>query len=167
MKHLIATARTKGSAAAFFLAALASCAGSERLNPAPATLEGKWRGEAVIGLTWARKNQPLPLEFEFGADGSVSGKVGDATLKHGYVASNRGDFGRAIDIKTDYILRGELEGIVVANEPKSSRFVIAPFNVIEKPGEDAHIWGSVTTWDSPNGGKNETVGARDMVLRRR
>lgn len=166
MKPITTATRLRTSASTLLLAALASCAGGERLALTPASLQGVWRGEAIIGLTWADKNQPLPLEFEIDADGRVRGKVGGATLKNGYVAANRGGLGRAIDIKTDYILRGELEGVVVANEPKSSRFVSAPFNLVEKSGEEQHIWGSVTTWDSPNGGVNEIVGARDMVLRR-
>ena len=166
MKQLITAARARSSAVLLVLAALASCAGGERLTATPASLEGVWRGEAIIGLTWADKDQRLPLEFQIGSDGRVSGKVGGATLKNGLLAANRGSFGRAIDIKTDYIVRGELEGVVVANEPRSSRFVMAPFNLVEKAGEQQHIWGSVTTWDSPNGGMNEIVGARDMVLRR-
>ncbi len=166
MKQLINTARLRRSAGLVLLAAFASCAGGERLSVTPSSLQGVWRGEALIGLTWADKDQPLPLVFEIDADGRVSGKVGDAALKNAYVASNRGDFGRALDLATDYVVRGELEGVVVANEPKASSFVIAPFNVVEKAGEERHIWGSVTTWDSPNGGKNEIVGARDMVLRR-
>jgi len=166
MKQLSSTARLRSSAGLVFLAALASCAGGERLTLTPSSLQGVWRGEAIIGLTWADKDQRLPLEFQIDSDGRVSGKVGGATLKNGLLAANRGSLGRALDIKTDYIVRGELEGIVVANEPRSSRFVMAPFNVVEKPGEEPHIWGSVTTWDRPNGGINEIVGARDMVLRR-
>ncbi len=154
-------------AAASLLALCAACAGSERLDPTPSKLQGDWTGEALIGLSWAPKNQPLPLELHIDADGRVSGTIGGAQLRAGFVASNRGDLGRALELATDYVLRGELEGVVAPNEPKPSKFLIAPFNWVETPGEEPHLWGSVTTWEHPDGGKNEIVGAHDMRLRRR
>lgn len=163
----LSTKPFRRSALAALLVLSTACAGSERLDPTPAALRGAWSGEATISRIGGKKDQPLPLEIEIGADGRVSGTLGSATIQNGYVASNRGAFGRAIDIKTDYILRGGLEGSVIAGESAPSTFFMAPFNLVEKPDESAHVWGGLTTWDNPSGGKNPIIGAHDLVLRRK
>ena len=154
-------------AALSLLALCAACAGSERLDPAPARIQGVWHGEALVSRIGAKTNQALPVEFVIAADGRVSGTVGAAQLTNGIVAANRGELGRTLDLATDYIVRGELQGLVIEGESAPSLDVIAPFNLVEKNAQDVHIWGSVTTWDNPSGGKDPIVGAHDLVLRRK
>jgi hypothetical protein len=167
MKHPISTLRLTRAALAAVLTLCSACAGSDRLHTTPTSLEGVWSGQALLGMKWAPRDQPLPLEIEIFGDGRVEGVVGGATLRKAYIASNRGVVGRTLDLATDYILRGEIDGEVAAGEPKRSKFVRAPFNLVEKPGEATTLWGSVTTWEHPSGAKSEIVGAHDLELRRK
>ena len=167
MKQQHSTLRLFRAALAASLVFCTACAGSDRLYMTPSSLAGVWSGQALLGMKWAPRDQPLPLEIEIFDDGRVEGTVGGATLRNACIASNRGVVGRTLDLATEYILRGELEGEVAAGEPKRSKFVLAPFNLVEKPGETATLWGSVTTWEHANGGKSEIVGAHDLELRRK
>mgnify|MGYP001403954455 CR=1 FL=1 len=167
MKQQTSTRRLFRAALAASLALCTACTGSERLHKTPSGLEGVWSGRALLGTKWAPRDQPLPLEIEIFDDGRVEGTLGGATLRNSHIASNRGAVGRALDLATEYILRGEIEGEVAAGEPKRSKFVRAPFNVVERPGETTLLWGSVTTWEHASGGKNEIVGAHDLELRRK
>lgn len=154
-------------AALALLALGAACAGSERLDPTPARIQGVWQGEALVSRIGGKTNQSLPIEFVIAADGRVSGTVGGAALTNGFVAANRGELGRTLDLATDYIVRGELQGVVIEGESAPSQYVMAPFNLVEKNALDVHIWGGLTTWDNPSGGKDPLVGAHDLVLRRK
>lgn len=154
-------------AALSLLALCAACAGSERLDPPPASIQGEWQGQALVSRVGGKSNQPLPVEFVISSDGRVSGTVGAAVLRNGVIAANRGELGRSLDLATDYIVRGSLEGVVIEGESAPSHYVMAPFNLVEKDARDVHIWGSVTTWDTPGGGKDPLVGAHDLVLRRK
>jgi len=154
-------------AALALLALGAACAGSERLDPTPAGIQGAWRGEALVSRIGGKTNQALPVEFVIAADGRVSGTVGGAVLANGLVAANRGELGRTLDLATDFIVRGELQGVVIEGERAPSLYVMAPFNLVEKNAQDVHLWGGLTTWDNPSGGKDPIVGAHDLVLRRK
>lgn len=145
--------------------ASSACAGSERLDPTPAQLTDKWSGEAIVSRICGRKDQPLAIEIA--SDGRVTGTRGGAAILNSYMVSKRGSCGRAIDLKTDYILRGALDGRVIEGEPAPSTFFIAPFNLIEKPHERPHVCSGLTTCDNPHGGKSPLVGAHDLVRRRK
>lgn len=49
-------------------------------------------------------------------DGSVSGTVGDAKLTDGRFESNRGWLGRKLNLWSDYIIAGGLDGDIVSAE---------------------------------------------------
>lgn len=76
---------------------------------------GHWEGSARIVVDWC-KQQQLPVSIEIHSDGSVTGKVGDATLKNGQLSRNRGWIGRKLNLARDYAIRGDLTGPVVAAE---------------------------------------------------
>ena len=50
---------------------------------------GHWSGNARIIVTWCRQTN-LPVALDIRADGSVTGKVGDAVLVNGQLKKNRG-----------------------------------------------------------------------------
>jgi hypothetical protein len=88
---------------------------------------GTWQGDARIVVAWCR--QPtLPIAVEIAADGTVTGKVGDATLAHGRLAANRGALGRKLNLATDYIITGELTGPIVAAENITRKSVSIPLD---------------------------------------
>ena len=148
------------------LLAVAACAGSTRLDPAPESLRGAWRGDARIIVAWCTQ-QRLPVSLSIGADGRVEGRIGEALLQQGYVAKNRGDVGRALDIKSDYIVRGALSGTVVPGEPVASTVLFIPFDLrLDEQGR-ARIEGGVTTSSSSVAVEsNFAVCASELVLER-
>lgn len=64
-------------------------------------------------------------------DGRVEGMAGGARLTGCSVKKNRGWLGRRLNIKTDYIIRGCLEGAVVPGDSGGMRKIAIPFNIID------------------------------------
>ncbi len=88
---------------------------------------GHWEGSARIIVVWC-KQQQLPVAIDIHSDGSVTGKVGDATLAHGRFTRNRGWLGRKLNFATDYIIRGDLTGPIVAAEGITRASVSVPLD---------------------------------------
>ena len=104
-----------------------------------ATLMGRWRGEARIVVAWAGRER-LPVELTIGPDGAVTGHVGDAALVRGRVRANRGALGRALGLKTDFLIRADLDGEILRGSGIRRHSVAIPFNRVE-----GTLRGSVTT----------------------
>lgn len=103
------------------------------------TLIGRWRGEAHIVVAWVPQ-RTLPVELLIAPDGSVEGHVGAATLVRGRVRANRGALGRALGVKTDFLIRADLDGEILRGSGIRRRSVAIPLNRVE-----GTLRGSVTT----------------------
>ena len=68
------------------------------------------RGSSRFGVDITK----LPVKLDIHADGSVTGIVGDAKLTDGRFQRNRGWLGRKLNLATDYIITGGLDGPIVA-----------------------------------------------------
>jgi hypothetical protein len=64
------------------------------------------------------------------ADGTVRGTVGDATLADAHLRRNRGSLGRALRLKTDWIVAARLEGPLDAARGVTRQRVSIPFDVV-------------------------------------
>lgn len=112
---------------------------------------GRWEGNARIIVSWCHQTN-LPVTVEIRADGSVTGTVGDAKIVAGRFESNRGWLGRKLNWYTDYIIRGNLEGAIVAAEGINRERVMMPLNF----SGDA-FKGGVGTSGSKFGGKDKMI----------
>jgi len=106
------------------LTALTSCASDSTVTPAMA---GHWEGDARIIVSWCQQKN-LVVKLELHADGNVTGTVGDARLTDGRFASNRGWLGRKLNLWSDYIITGGLDGVIVAAEGIKRGRVMMPLN---------------------------------------
>ena len=88
---------------------------------------GHWEGNARIIVTWCHQTS-LPVKLDIRADGSVTGTVGDAKLTEGFFERNRGWLGRTLNLATDYIVRGNLDGAIVATEGITRSEVMIPLD---------------------------------------
>ncbi len=123
-------------------------------------MTGKWEGEGKIIVTWC-KQKTLEVTIEIGKDGKASGKVGDATFE-GTVRRNRGALGRALKIKTDYIIVGKLKGQIVAAEGIRRSEVKMPLN-FTKPG---YSGGLHTSGPKAGSAKKMRLSVADLNLRK-
>ena len=89
---------------------------------------GHWAGSARIIVSWCQQTN-LNVAVDIRADGNVSGKVGGATLIGGRFAANRGWLGRKLNLATDYIITGRLEGALVPAEGIVRDRVYIPLNL--------------------------------------
>jgi hypothetical protein len=112
---------------------------------------GHWEGSARIIVIWCQQTN-LPVAVDIQADGSVTGKVGDAALINGRFKRNRGWLGRKLNLKTDYIIRGKLTGSVVAAEGITRSGVWMPLNF-----NDGAFVGSLDTSGWKIGGKKRMI----------
>ena len=133
---------------AIALTALSSWATDGVVTPA---MVGHWEGSARIIVSWCHQTN-LPVKVDIHADGSVTGTLGDAKLTKGRFQQNRGWLGRKLNLATDYIITGNLDGAIVAAEGITRKRVMMPCNY------DGHfIKGAVDTSGTWFGGKNSMV----------
>jgi hypothetical protein len=124
-------------------------------------MTGAWAGEARIAVNWT-KERILRVAVTIQPDGSVSGTIGDATLRNGRFETNRTAIGRALHIKTDWIIRGSLDGDVIKAEGIRREGVMVPLNFLS-----GHFEGGVNTTGSHFGGKDAMwLAAQGLVLER-
>lgn len=114
-------------------------------------LVGHWHGGARIVVDWC-KQQRLPVAIEIHSDGSVTGKIGDATLKNGRLSRNRGWIGRKLNLATDYIITGGLTGSIIVIEGITRSSVSVPLDFTSNT-----LVGGVHTSGSKFGGKKDGI----------
>jgi hypothetical protein len=129
---------------AILLTVLTSRATESVVTPA---MVGHWEGNARIGMTWCHQTN-LPVKVDIHADGSVTGTVGDAKLTDGRFQRNRGWLLRKLNWATDYIIKGGMDGAIVAAEGITRSSVKMPLNF-----SNGTFVGGVNTSGSHFGGK--------------
>jgi hypothetical protein len=133
-------------------------------DPTPVTMTemaGTWAGDAQIVVSWTTEKS-LRVRLAIGPDARVTGTVGDAVLRDGRFEANRTAIGRALHIKTDWIVRGALDGDVIKAEGIRREGVMIPLNWI-----DDHFEGGVNTSGSHFGGKGSMwLAAQQLRLER-
>lgn len=120
-------------------------------SPVAPAMIGHWEGDARIIVSWCRQTN-LHVTIDIRNDGSVTGKVGDATVIKGRLAQNRGSLGRKLNLATDYIIKGELGGPVVAAEGVMRKSVSIPLNFL-----GGKFVGGIHTSGSKFGGKEKMI----------
>ena len=112
------------AALAMLLPVLTSCATYSAVTPA---MVGHWEWNARILVSWCQQKN-LTVKLDIHPDGSVSGTVGDANLTEGRFQENRGWLGRKLNLWSDYIVTGGLDGAIVAAEGIKRERVMLPLD---------------------------------------
>ena len=88
----------------------------ELLDPWPQTvpqaLVGTWQGETEKFVQTWYKGGNYQVAFNIQDDGTSDGMVGDATFHKAQFRRNRGWIGRILNFASDYIVEGDLEGLL-------------------------------------------------------
>jgi hypothetical protein len=114
-------------------------------------MAGEWRGNARIIMNWCQETN-LPLAMTIRADGTVTGQIGDAILTNAFLRLNRGAVAKKLNLKTDYIIVGQLNGPIVAKENIVRRSVSIPLNF-----NNGMFAGGLHTSGSMFGGKEKMI----------
>jgi hypothetical protein len=150
--------------AGYFLlvVALASPGGDSGLTR---TMCGPWQGSAKIIVNWTQQTN-LPVMVMISADGSVTGKVGDAVLEKGVFHRNRSSVGRRLNLATDYIITGQLTGPIIASEGVNRAGVKIPLN-FRLDHTNQFFAGGLHTSGTKFGGKKKMIlSASNLTLKR-
>lgn len=123
-------------------------------------LIGQWSAQARIIVNWTRQKQ-MNVTLTVNADGSVTGRIGDAELQRGRLKLNRGWMGKQLHLATDYIITGKLAGPVIAAEDIRRDGVNIPLNL-----KNGQLVGSVHTTGSKFGGKERMILTANLALER-
>ena len=140
---------------AMLLPVLTSCAADSAVTPAMA---GHWEGNARVIVSWCQQKN-LPVKVDIHADGSVTGTVGDAKLTEGRFESNRGWLLRKLNWSCDYIIKGGLDGAIVATEGIKREHVMIALDY-----NDGIFKGGVDTEGSPCVFSSEQTRKERMAL---
>ena len=138
------------------LTGLSSWATESVVTPA---MVGHWEGNARIVVSWCQQTN-LPVKVDVHADGTVTGTVGDAKITTARLQRNRGWLGRKLNLASDYIISGNLEGAMVAAEGISRERVMMPLNF-----SGGSFKGGLNSSGSKFGGKDRmTLSAMSLTL---
>lgn len=119
-----------------------------RQNP---ELIGQWKGTGRIAVNWCKQTK-LDVSLSIAPDGSVTGKIGDASLRDAAIEFNRTPLERALGLKTDFIIRGKLQGPILAAEDVTRQSVSIPFDLAS-----GQIRGGLATNGNQFGGKESMI----------
>lgn len=112
----------------------------------PDSLVGHWQQTFEANAVFIKQpngrihpDSAVQVNIHIHADGRVSGNVGASQLVKCRVKKNRTWLGRALNFKTDFIIRGgTLEGAIFPGDQITQREFTIPFNI-----EDGTIRGSI------------------------
>lgn len=143
------------------VSAMLPATGSAQSRATLDSMTGVWCGSARIVVNWTVEKR-LGVRLAIAPSGDVTGQVGDAELVVGRLKANRGAVGRMLNIKTDYIVVGKLQGPIIAAEKITRSTVKMPLN-----WTGSELRGGLGTDGSAFGGKERMVfTAQNLVLRR-
>jgi hypothetical protein len=127
-----------------------------------ASLAGRWNGSAGIVVNWTRQRK-LTVQLDIAADGSVSGKVGDASLVNARLRPGRGSVQRSLGWGRDYRIHGQLEGDLIKAESIRRDAV----DIVFDQTDPKTLTGGLTSSGSEFGGKDSMkLAAGSMRLTR-
>jgi len=103
---------------------------------------GVWACDSRVVGTGSEDGSPpatIRIEFRIQENGTVLGHVGEAVMRGFVFQRNRGNVGRWLNIKTDYIIHhGALEGAIYEGDSAEEKEFAFPFNV-----QDGKLTGTI------------------------
>jgi hypothetical protein len=136
----------------------------ELLDPWPQTvpqaLLGTWEGETESFVQRWYTGGNYPVSFYLREDGTVDGTVGDASFHDAPFRRNRGWVGRILNFASDYIVKGDLEGLVKGEVQCGKVDLYLNF-------DDPGLRGAVECSECGEGGRGEKwITARNVTFAR-
>ena len=106
---------------------------------APQTLLGDWSGKQKVTVRYRIDNKysfvtapdSVGMAITIKDNGIVSGNFGTATFDNCMVEKNRGWLGRLINIKSDFIITGRLNGGIFPGDTLAYKEISLPFNMTD------------------------------------
>lgn len=103
----------------------------------PPDLIGDWQSKQKVTVRKKENGKyvfldapdSLLLHFSIDYTGNVKGQLGNAVFKNCKVLKNRNELERKLNLATDYVIKGELEGAIFPNDPYLKKEISIPFDV--------------------------------------
>lgn len=101
----------------------------------PPSLPGTYTGQGHVILRYLNNEQfiyrdeNVLVSLVIEKDGQVTGMVGEATFGNCKILKNRGWVGRQLGIKTDFLIKGSLQGSTFAKDTFYIKEISIPFNL--------------------------------------
>lgn len=104
----------------------------------PKEIVGKWSGNHVVTVrtkdndnhfVFTKAPDSLKFFIEIEANGIVSGKIGNAAMTACKIDKNRGEIGKTLNLATDFVITGNLSGIIFAEDDLPSKHISIPINL--------------------------------------
>jgi hypothetical protein len=131
--------------------------------PIARAMVGSWCGQARINNSWIG-HRTLDVSINISSNAVVHGTVGDAVLVAATFKPNRNALKRALNVKTDWIIVGTLEGDMIAAEGIRRNGVKSPLNWIVSDSGGS-FRGGVNTSGLPIGSEGSSgIAASRLVL---
>jgi hypothetical protein len=124
----------------------------------PASMVGHWEGKAEIAVNWCLAKE-LVVSLTINGNGSVVGKIGDATLKEAYIYPNPGRLRQGATMQTKFVIEADLDGPLVAAEGIQRPDICIPVEVTS----DGRLAGAFMTSGSEGGEISKRVFSGGLV----
>jgi len=102
----------------------------------PDSLPGTYTGKEHVIIRYEKDGQFIfrdeyaQVSVLIDSAGHVTGMVGEATFEQCNVLQNRGWVGRQIGIKTDFLIKGSLQGYTFPKDTLFNKNISIPFNTV-------------------------------------
>jgi len=102
----------------------------------PDSLPGLYTGKEHVIIRYENGGQFIfrdeyaQVSLMIDSVGEVTGMVGEATFERSIVLQNRGWIGRQIGIKTDFLIKGSLQGYTFPKDTLFNKNISIPFNTV-------------------------------------
>jgi len=106
-------------------------------NELPAKLSGTYSGKADLILRSSKAGKLVFVEDSVFVNITISntlisGNVGNANFEACTIRNNRGWLSRKLNLKTDFLIKGKLSGIIYDKDSTSGKVISIPFNLTEE-----------------------------------
>ena len=103
----------------------------------PEKIAGNWKGEEIVTVRvridgefiFISSKDSIDINLMINPDNVVTGNIGNAILTDAIMDKNRGDLGRKLNLKTDYIITGNLSGEIFEGDTILIKPFSMPFNI--------------------------------------
>jgi hypothetical protein len=128
---------------------MVACGGG-RITP-PADMVGSWSGQAEIACSWCTQRD-LGLAITIRPDGTVAGKIGDATISTGFLGRNTTPPAKRLGAPTKYMITAKLSGPIIASERIVRESITIPIDLA-----GTSLVGAFRTSGTEQGGKDKAI----------
>jgi len=103
----------------------------------PSSIVGDWSGKHLVVVrtktngkyNFIKSTGAVNFNLSIHLDGNVTGTLGNASFEGCMVKKNRGWIGRVLNLKTDFVIKGNLVGAIFPDDQNKNKVISMPVDL--------------------------------------